>query len=216
MNKIPTVEELNNSQEYELLATVEHSRIKDFVLNQVMEDRRFIPYYMVYQTILFLGALFFFTRSVVLAIRGDLSYLLVSLGSVAFSLTFLVVIHELLHGLVMKIAGAPRINFGMVSGRFIFYAEADRFVMGKKTFFRVAFTPLIFVQIITLVLIVLWYKQPMVFFPVMVMCIHSFFCAGDVALAALFTRFPGHDIYTYDNRQEKASYYYIRRKSVDF
>lgn len=212
MNQVPTVEELSSSQEYELLATVEHSRIKDFVLDQVMEDRRFIPYYMVYQTILFLGALFFFTRSVVLAVRGDWSYLLVSLGSVAFSLTFLVVIHELLHGLVLKLAGAPRINFGVVHGRFIFYAEADQFVMGKKDFLWVAFTPLVFIQIITLVLIILWYAQPLVFFPVMVMCIHSFFCAGDVALAALFYRFPGHDVFTYDNRNEKASYYYIRRK----
>jgi hypothetical protein len=212
MKNIPTVEQLNNSQEYELLAAVEHARIKDFVLGQVMEDRRIIPYYMIYQTALFLVALFFLTRSVVLAARGDTAYLLVTIGAVIFSLTFLVVIHEILHGLVLKLAGAPRVSFGMVPGKFIFYAEADQFVLRKIPFMWVAFTPLVVVQMVALIMIISWFNSPLVFFPVMVMCIHSFFCAGDVALATLFYRFPGYEVFTYDNKEEKTSYYYISRK----
>lgn len=212
MKNIPTVEHLNSSGEFDLLAAVEHARIKDFVLGQVMEDRRIIPYYMIYQTILFLGALFFLTRSVVLAFRGDASYLLVSIGAVAFSLTFLVIFHELLHGLVLKFAGAPKVSFGMVPGKFIFYAEADRFVLDRKSFMWVAFTPLVVVQIVTILLIISWYSDFLVFFPIMIMCIHSFFCAGDVALVSLFYRFPGQEVYTYDNRKEKTSYYYLRKR----
>ena len=212
MKNIPDVEHLKNSEEFELLAAVEHARIKDFVLGQVMEDRRIIPYYMIYQTLLFLAALFFFTRSVVLAFRGDSSFLLVSIGAIVFSLTFLVVLHELLHGLVLKLAGAPRVSFGMVPGKFIFYAEADKFVLHRKSFMWVAFTPLVVVQLITTLLVISWFSNFMVFFPIMVMCIHSFFCAGDVALVTLFYRFPGYDVYTYDSHEEKTSYYFIRKQ----
>jgi hypothetical protein len=211
MKRTPTIEELHAGERFESLATVSHARIKDFVLSQVMEDRRFVPYYMIYQTVLFLAAIFFFTRSVVLSVRGDSAFLLISIGAIVFSLTLLVLIHELLHGLVLKLAGAPKVTFGMVPGRFIFYAEADRFVLSQRPFLWVAFTPLVAVQIVTLVLIIVWQGQPMVYFPLMVMCIHSFFCAGDVALVTLFYRFPGLKVYTYDNREEKTSYYFVEK-----
>jgi len=215
MKKTPTIEQLHAGGRFELLATVSHTRIKDFVLSQIMEDRRFVPYYMVYQTVLFLAAIFFFTRSVVLALRGDSAYVLITVGAVLFSLTVLVLIHELLHGLVLKLAGAPKVTFGMVPGRFIFYAEADRFVLSRNPFLWVAFTPLVAVQVVTLLLVIFWYGQPMVYFPLMVMCIHSFFCAGDVALVTLFYRFPGLEVYTYDNREEKTSYYFVEKTPVN-
>lgn len=214
MRRTPTIEELNNQDKFEMLASVEHARIKDFVLSQVMEDRRLVPYYMIYQTALFLAAIFFLTRSIVLAFRGDSSYLLVTIGAILFSLTVLVVFHELIHGLVLKITGAPKVSFGMVPGKFIFYAEADKFVLGKKPFLWVAFTPLVIIQVVTAILIIAWYMQPLVYFPLMVMCIHSFFCAGDVALATLFFRFPGQEVFTYDDRQEKTSYYFVKRKTT--
>ena len=214
MRKTPTPEELNQAGEFELLASVAHSRIKDFVLNQVMEDRRIIPYYMVYQTLLFLSALFFFTRSIVLSIRGDSSFLWVSLAAIAFSFTLLVLLHELLHGMVLKAAGAPKVRFGRVPGKFIFYAEADRFVLGKKPFLWVALTPLVAIQLAALILIVRWTGEPLVYFPLLVMCIHSFFCAGDIALISLFYRFPGRNVFTFDSREEKTSYYFVEKESV--
>ena len=214
MRKTPSIEELNNPDLFELLGAVEHARIKDFVLSQVMEDRRIVPYYMIYQTALFLAAIFFLTRSVVLSIRGDSAYLLFTIGAIAFSLTFLVVIHELLHGLALKLAGAPKVSFGMVPGKFIFYAEADKFVLGRKPFLWIAFTPLIVVQIVTAILIIAVLTQPLVYFPVMVMCIHSFFCAGDIALAALFFRFQGREVFTYDDHEKRTSYYFVGKQSV--
>lgn len=210
----PTIKELNNPERFELIAAVSHSRIKDFVLRQVMDDRKIVPYYMVYQTILFLGAMFFLTRSVVLALKGDSNFLFVTLAGILFSLTFLVVIHEMLHGIVLKLAGAPRIRYGMVPGKFIFYAEADQFVLGKKPFAFVALAPLVIIQVLTILGIALWYNQALVYFPLMVMCIHSFFCAGDIALLALFLRFPGREVYTFDSRAEKTSYYYMERSNL--
>jgi len=210
----PTINELNNPGRFEMIAAVSHYRIKDFVLHQVMDDKKIVPYYMVYQTILFLSALFFLSRSVVLAMKGDNNYLFVTLAGILFSLTILVVIHELLHGIVLKLAGAPRIRYGMVPGKFIFYAEADQFVLGRKPFTCVALAPLVIIQILTILGIIIWYNEALVYFPLMVMCIHSFFCAGDIALLALFYRYPGREIYTFDSRAEKTSYYYMERVNL--
>ncbi len=211
MKNRPTIEDLADPSRFELLASVEHSRIKDFVLSQVMEDRKIVPIYMIYQTTLFLAAIFFLTRAIVIALKGDSNYLFITLGSIAFSLTLLVAIHELIHGMVLILAGAPKVRFGMVPGRYIFYAEADKFVLSRRPFLWVAFTPLVVVQLVTAILIVYWYSQPLVYFPVMVMCIHSFFCAGDVALATLFYRFPGKEVYTYDDHKQKTSYYFLQK-----
>lgn len=207
----PTIKELNDPARYELIAAVSHSRIKDFVLRQVMEDKKIVPYYMVYQTFLFFAAIFFLTRSIVLAVKGDSNYLFVATAGILFSLTLLVVLHELLHGMVLKLAGAPRIRYGMVPGKFIFYAEADQFVLGRKPFAFVALAPLIIIQFLTILGIAVWYSHALVYFPLMVMCIHSFFCAGDIALLALFYRYPGKAVYTFDNRKEKTSYYFMER-----
>lgn len=211
MKNRPTIEDLNDPSRFELLASVQHSRIKDFVLSQVLEDRKIVPFYMIYQTALFLVAIFFLTRAIVLAIKGDSSYLFITLGAIVFSLTILVAVHELIHGMVLKLAGAPKVRFGMVPGRFIFYAEADKFVLSRKPFLWIAFTPLVVVQLVTAILIVFWFSQPLVYLPVMVMCIHSFFCAGDVALATLFYRFPGKEVYTYDDHKHKTSFYFLEK-----
>ena len=212
MSRTPTIEELHDASEFDLYASVEQKRIKDFVLQQVMTDKKIIPVYMIYQTLLFLGGLFFFTRSIILAIKGNPSYLLISSGAVVFSLTLLVVIHELLHGIALKLIGAPKIKFGGILSKFIFYAEADQFVLGKKSFQFVAFTPFVVVKILTFTGIILFFSVPLLYFFLMVMVIHSFFCSGDIALVTVFFRFPGKETFTYDNAMEKKSYYFVRKR----
>jgi len=211
MSLVPSIEELNNPDEFVLYASVEQNRIKDFVLQQVMSDKKLIPVYMVYQTLLFLTGIFFFTRSVMLAFRGHTLSLLYTAGAVVFSLTLLVVIHELLHGTALKLAGAPKVTYGGILSKFIFFAEADRFVLGKRIFLLVAFTPLVVVKVITLTGIIIFFYTPLLYFFLVVMVIHSFFCSGDVALATLFYRFPGRETYTYDNAAEKKSYYFVNK-----
>ena len=211
MNPKPTIQDLNDPEKFDLLAAVEQGKIKDFVIRQVMDDKKIIPVYMAYQTLLFFAGLFFVTRAIVLALKGNIIYLLITAGGILFSFTFLVVIHEFLHGIALKLAGAPRVTFGGILKKFIFFAEADHFVLGKRPFLFVAFTPLVVIQVITIIGIVIWFNVPFIYFFLMVMSIHSFFCSGDVALATVFYRYPGRETYTYDNGAEKKSYYFAER-----
>jgi hypothetical protein len=211
MNQKPTIEDLNNPQKFELIASVDQSRIKDFVLQQVMSDKKIIPVYMVYQTLLFLTGIFFFTRAMVLAYRGNYLFLFTATAGLVFSFTILVAIHELLHLFSLKLAGAPKVKLGAIPGKFIFFAEAGNFVLGKRKFLFVAFSPFVIVQIITILGIIWCFYLPLLYFFLMVMVIHSFFCSGDVALVTIFYRFPGRDTFTYDNPDEKKSYYFVQK-----
>jgi hypothetical protein len=211
MSEKPTIRDLNDSEKFDLLASVEHGRIKEFILQQVMTDKIFIPAYMIYQILLFFSGLFFLTRSVILAYRGHWSYLLYSSAGILFSFTVLVIIHELLHGLALKLTGAPSVTYGGILRKFIFFAEADNYVIGRNSFLFVAFTPLVMVQIIIIIGIIFWFYVPFVYFFLMVMTVHSFFCSGDIALCTIFYRFSDRETFTYDNRSEKKSYYYVKR-----
>jgi hypothetical protein len=125
MKPKPTIDDLNDPEKFERFASVDQSRIKEFVLRQVMADKKIIPIYMIYQTLLFLTGIFFFTRAIILTYRGDFIYLIISIGAILFSLTLLVAIHELLHGIALKLVGAPKVTFGGILKKFIFFSEAD-------------------------------------------------------------------------------------------
>jgi hypothetical protein len=204
----PSIEELQNNEKYELVAELEHRQIKEFVMKQITTESKLIKGFMIYQGIMILVGLFFATRPLVLAMRGNSEPLFYLLGAVVFTFTLLIIIHELLHLLALKITGAPKITIGGYLKKFIFYAEADRHVLNREQFKLVALTPLVVVKVITLIGIILTFGEPAVYFWIFVMSAHSLFCAGDIGLLSFFDRFPNSKIFTFDVKEEKRSYFY--------
>ena len=209
----PTIDELRNSGKYELLAQLNHRQIKEFVINQLSESGIIIKTYMIYQLVMILAGIFFFTRSIVLAFQSSVEPLYFSLAALVFSFSVLVVIHELLHGIALKIIGAPKVNFGGYLMKFIFYAEADQFVINHKQFAFIALTPLLVVKLITLIGIIFFFDQPVFYFLIFVMSSHSLFCAGDIGLLSVFFKNKNIEIFTFDVKEEKTSYFYGARTS---
>lgn len=204
----PTIDELQNSGQYELVGELEHREIKEFVIEQLTTDSRMIRGFMIYQVIMILVGMFFATRPLVLATRGDLQPFFYLVGAVGCTFTLLVIIHELLHLVALKLTGAPRITIGGYLKKFIFYAEADRHVLNREQFALVALTPLVVVKVITLTGIIFTIGEPVFYFWIFVMSAHSLFCAGDIGLLSFFDRFPSSEVYTYDVREEKKSYFF--------
>ncbi|MCA1758219.1 MAG: DUF3267 domain-containing protein [Bacteroidales bacterium] len=207
----PTIEELQNSENYELVAELEHRQIKEFVMEQITTESNLIKGFMIYQGIMILVGLFFATRPIVLAMRGNSEPLFYLLGAIIFTFTLLIIIHELLHLLALKITGAPKITIGGYLKKFIFYAEADRHVLNREQFKLVALTPLVVVKVITLIGIILTIGNPAFYFWMFVMSAHSLFCAGDIGLLSFFDRFPGSEVYTFDVKEEKRSYFFRKK-----
>jgi hypothetical protein len=207
----PTVEELKNGEEYELIAELNHGQIKDFVLQQLTgSDSKIVKMFAIYQLLMILTGMFFLARALVLAFRNEFHPLLISLLALGFSLSLLIVIHEVLHGIALKFTGAKHVAFGGYLKKFIFYAEADRHVLNRKQFTFVALAPLIVVKIITLAGIILYWNQPLFYFFLIVMSAHSLFCAGDIGLLSVFYNDAENEIFTFDVKEEKQSYFFKR------
>jgi hypothetical protein len=204
----PSIHELRESGDYEQIGRLHHNEIKEFVMHQISEGGKLVFIYMIYQFLMIILGLFFFTRSIVKAFSGHFDPFYFSLAALLFCFTILIVIHESLHAVALKFTGAKRINFGAYLRKFIFYAEADQHVLNRKQFAFVALTPLFVIKIISLLGVILYINNPAIYFFVFLMCAHSLFCAGDIGLLSLFYRDTKTEIFTFDIKAEKTSYYY--------
>jgi len=209
----PSIEELQSNDKYELIAELHHSQIKEFVISRFTENNLLIKIFMYYQVAMVVLGIFILTRGIVLSYHGMSEPLFYSLGALAFSFTILVPLHELLHGLSIKLTGAKKIHYGAYFRKFIFYAEADRHVMNRKQFALVALTPLIVIKVVTLVGTIIFWHSAWVYFFGMIMAVHSLFCAGDIGLLSVFYTDDQTEKFTFDVRVEKKSYYYQRKNT---
>lgn len=212
MSKKLTPEDLQNEIEFELLTEVSHQKLREFVVEQITKEKHIIRIYSIYQIIMVMLFMFLLTRGIVLSIKGY-SEMLIEIGlSIAFSLSVLIVIHELLHALTYLLVGARRISFGVIPKKFIFYALADRQVIAKRAFHIVALAPFVVVKLICLAGLIVFYNQQLMYFFLGVMCLHSLFCAGDIAMLAFYRIHKGKEIYNFDNKSEGKTYFYSRKK----
>ena len=204
----PSIHDLRKSGDYELIGQLHHDEIKEFVMGQLSEGGKLVFYYLIYQIVMILLGLFFLTHSIVNAFNGIFEPLYYSLAAMVFYFSILIVVHESLHAVALKLTGAKKINFGGYLKKFIFYAEADQHVLNRKQFAFVALTPLVVVKLISLAGVVLYLNHPAIYFFIFLMSAHSLFCAGDIGLLTLFNYKGKTEIFTFDVKAEKTSYYY--------
>jgi hypothetical protein len=124
----------------------------------------------------------------------------------------LIPIHELLHALVYKVAGAPSLKFGFKPEKFLFYVSADNYVIEKKWFLPVAFTPFLIISGI-LILLNLLSSYPLAWSFAVCLFVHTTMCIGDFALAGFFTQFTGKEVYTYDDVENSKTYFYVHKSN---
>jgi len=209
----PSISELQNKEKFELIAELSHAEIKEFVIKQLTGNGKIIRSFMIYQFLMTVVGMFFIIRSVFLAFQQYPQPLFFTLGAAVFCFTVLVVFHELIHGMALKFTGAKKIHFGGYLKKFIFYAEADQQVFNRKQFAVIALAPLLVVKIATLAGAVFTVNQPVFYAFILVMSAHSLFCAGDIGLLSIFYKNENEEIYTFDVKAEKKSYYFKKLKS---
>ena len=210
MRKRLSPEDLKDESKFELLTEVSHQKLREFVVAQITEEKHIIRTYSIYQVVMILIFTFLLTRGIVLSVKGHSETLISIVLAVVFSFSALIVIHELLHALAYLLTGARRISFGVIPKKFIFYALADRQVIAKRAFHIVALTPFIVVKLICLIGIIQFYNEQIMYFSLSVMCLHSLFCAGDIAMLAFYRIHKGKEIYNFDNKSEGKTYFYSR------
>lgn len=206
-----TPEDLKNESEFELLTEVSHQKLREFVIAQITEEKYIIRFYSLYQVIMMALLAYIFLDGIISFRKGN-PVPFIGLGiAILFSFTLLIVIHELLHALAYLLTGARKISFGLIPRKFIFYALADRQVIASRAFHIVALAPFVVVKISCLAGLFLFGSQQFVFFFLCVMCLHSLFCAGDMAMLAFYRIHRKKEIYNFDNKSEGKTYFYSRK-----
>jgi len=210
-----TPEDLLNESEYELLKEVSHQDLREFVMELITKGKTIIRIYSIYQVIMMLIFVYLLTRGIVLCIKGYPTLLIQVGSSMLFSVTALIIIHELLHALAYLATGARRISFGLTLKKFVFYAMADQQVIAPRAFHFVALTPFVVVKIVCIAGMMQFYNEPMMYFFLSLMCLHSLFCAGDIAMLAFYKLYPEKEIFNFDNKSEGKTYFYARNKTIE-
>ncbi|RKD92631.1 DUF3267 domain-containing protein [Mangrovibacterium diazotrophicum] len=204
-------EDMQEATDFELLKEVDHRQIKGFILEQMYEPTKWLRLYGIYQVAMIFLFLVLLGFALQKAFNGNLSPLWWILGALVFSVTVLVVLHEAMHALVYWIYGARKLTVGAIWRKFIFYIAADRQVVDYAVFKKVALAPFVVVNVLTIIPGVLLWPQPVAGFFLSIMCIHSLFCAGDVAMLSFYAKHSDKTIYNFDDLSRGKTFFYAKK-----
>ena len=208
MKITPPIEELEEGTGFEKVLTLSYTEIAPFVISQL---KRFsLPMALIWTTValsLSLSAWFWpglrYPTDDPQVIRG------LSAGLLLIPL-LVIPVHEGLHLIPFRLAGARDIRIGADLRQGIFYVTAHRFVAGRRLFSIVAMTPFLTITagiIIAIVFCPHWWKWVMA----MSLTVHTTMCAGDAALLGYMSGFRNREVCTWDDADKKEAYFYVSK-----
>lgn len=205
-------EELINNPSYEKLDCFSHKNIKHVVMKEMGDGGRWSSVSNMYQVTgliaIMIGGLKVFAPFIK---HGNFDYLVGFTGGILFSVTLLIVVHEIIHAIAYLFVGAKKLSFGMRIRKFLFFVLADKQVFTLRQFKIVALAPVISVAVFTILGMIFSYNQPMFYFFLSIFGIHSLFCGGDFGLLAYFENRKEKEILTFDVKEEGKTYFYVKK-----
>lgn len=212
--KVPNINiaDLEDTEQYILLDTLQHSDIKEFVVRELEPHALWARIANMYQ----IGGLLAFMLAGFRAFmpffaKNESTYLIYFLLGTAFSFTILIVLHELIHALGYKLIGASNLSYGIQLRKFLFYVQADKQVLNYNNMKIVALAPAVVVAVITILGMAIFYQHPLFYSFAAVFGLHSLFCAGDMGMLCYFENRKDKEIVTYDDKENDCSYFYFKK-----
>lgn len=206
MKLTPGIEELDKGSGYEKVLTLHYAEIAPFVISHL--TRFSMPMAVIWITAaasIFLSAWFWpglrYPAGDPQLIRG------LAAGLIVLPL-LMIPVHEALHLIPFRLAGARDIRLGADLRQGIFYVTAHRFVAGRRLFAMVALTPFLVIAagiIIAMAFCPAWWKWVLA----MSLMVHTTMCAGDAALLGFMYGLKNRDAYTWDDADTKEAYFYV-------
>jgi len=199
------VEDLEDQCKYRQILKVPYDDLVAFVLDYIRRKSGLMVFFWSV-CIVFLGIALFVRLNIsgYFPFRNIFLHTLLGLGLLP---VIVIPIHELLHIIPYYLTGARNIRISMDLKQYMFYVTAHRQVATAKQFRFVALVPFIIVSLLTLFLILylpgLWKWSLSLF-----LFVHATMCAGDFAMLNFYAVHPGKKIYTWDDFDEKAAYFY--------
>ena len=203
------VSELEN-EGYQLFEKLEHQGLVPFLKTYLNKRTRISRLYYAANIILFLIAACFFIEHLLHPKMSSFDWAYHYF--IGFSIAFLLVpLHEYLHVLAYQSQGAKHTSYDMNLKKFYFMALADKFVANEKEFRIIALTPVTVISSILLVLLLFsTYNWTLTILGIL-FC-HTAMCSGDFALLSFFEYHKEKQIVTFDEVENKISYFYEKIK----
>jgi hypothetical protein len=199
------VEELEDQSKYRQLLKIDYGELVPFILDYLRRRSLLIISYWAI-------CIFFLGVAILVRVNIEGHYLFryifryTILGLVVFPVG-MVPVHEVLHIIPYYLTGARNIRIGMDLSQYLFYVTAHRHVATRSQFTLVALFPFIVISAVLMYLVFIlpglwkWSLSLLLF-------VHATMCAGDFALLNFYTVNPGKRIFTWDDADEKTSYFY--------
>jgi hypothetical protein len=194
---------------YILLDEMNHVEIIPFVKKFLYKRTWFSSFYYLNVIISFSVLLFFCIKFD----RSGIDSFGVILPQILFGILLtlaLVPVHELIHALAYKLLGAKKTSFDANFKRFYFLTIADQFVISRLEFKIIALAPFLVISLASLITSFLSGEWKVTFFTALT--IHSLACSGDFALLSYFEFNRKKEVVTYDDKENKVSFFYGKSK----
>ncbi len=208
-----TPEIIQNNPEFELVEEIHYDDLKQFFINEIGKKSLLMKVYGIFQGIaigILLAIIGFFTVDL---IKEGIhkTELIITIVSALLSAFILIPVHELIHAAAFIMHGKRDIGFGAQWKKFVFYAESNMQVLNRKEITIVALAPLVVISAFSVLLVILPTSLPVKIIFTVMACIHLLFCGGDIAIISFFNRNKSKELYTFDNRELKKTYYYEKK-----
>jgi hypothetical protein len=204
-----TTEKISTSPDYKLVRQLHHNEIIDFLTQQLRQLRWPMTFFYGFNIMLIAWIISFTAGNFAHNYIQWSSYFLYLLLGLIAGMVLVIPVHEGLHGLAYKLIGAGKVKYGADLKQMLFYASAPGFVADKRGFYLVAFTPFVIINLFFLAGII--YGQiPLQWGSLVALFTHSTMCIGDFAMINYMSSFHGKDVYTFDDKKERKSYFYIK------
>jgi hypothetical protein len=136
------------------------------------------------------GVLFFWLASTLGRMPSEFGALTGSAAWLVFIfLLLLIVLHELVHGLAMRLYGA-RPRYGFLWKALAFYATAPGYTFPRRQYLTIALAPLVVLSLLAILLMFLLAGTPWVFFIALFATINAASAIGDVWITGIVLHYP--------------------------
>jgi len=188
---------------YGLHACLAHAELVSFIKTYFFMKNPVIISYWLFNLLILAGGIYFLFLT---PSPGD-SLLKLFLG---FPVFFLIIpVHELIHGIGYKMAGADTVSYKAIWKQLVFYAMADRFVANKIQFVLLAVAPFILLNA-SFIALFFYLPEPLSWVSYGALLMHTAGCSGDFALISFFYKHWKRSPVTYDDVAGEVSYFFLK------
>jgi Putative zincin peptidase len=196
---------------YVLMDRMAYTELTLFVKTYLKKKTRSSILYRVIKIILYLLIFFFYAEYY---ISGNLKFFAFIHFLYGFPITLIILlpVHEYIHILAFKLLGAKQTSVSFNFNSLYFLAIADKFVLDRKEFLFVVLAPFI---TISLLLAILSFFVVKFWIPAVLgaLFFHTLLCVADMALCSYLDLHKDKEVVTYDDKDNKAMYFYGKAKS---